>query len=172
MSPKELGGADASALRLVAPPYVDVDRAGLGSRTVLARVESLGREGLVPESLGRAGWSGRSGERGFSDSKLAMLSRPPWYNFDRAAGRVGGGEEGPASDAVGLLVRLRTVGILKYAVLDVDGFDGGAARPIAPLCLGAAVGRRRYRARLFRDSRRLIGSSITYEMKNDVRHSL
>ena len=142
-SPNVLGGAEANSLRFVAPPYVEVDRAGLGFRTVLARVDSLGREELVVVSLGRAGRAGRSGDRGLSESKLAMLSRPPWYSFDRAAERSGGGEEGPASDAPGLLARVGTAGMLKYAVFAVEGFGGGGARPIAPLCLGAAVGRRR-----------------------------
>ena len=142
-SPTVLSGADGNgSLRFVAPPYVDVERAGLGSRTVLARVDNRGREGLVATSFGIARLSGRSGERGRSDSKLAILSRPPWYSFDRAVGRVGGGDEGPASDAAGLLVRVIPAGMLRYAVLAV-GFGTGAARPIGPFCLGAAVGKRR-----------------------------
>lgn len=56
---------------------MEVDLAGLGSRTVLARVDSLGREGLAVDIFGSARLSERSGERGLSESRLAMLSRPP-----------------------------------------------------------------------------------------------
>lgn len=76
-----LGGLLASgSLRFVAPPYVDVERAGLVSRTVLARVDSRGRVGLVlvDSCVESFGGGRRSGERDRSESRLAMLRRPPW----------------------------------------------------------------------------------------------
>ena len=101
-----VGALLVSGSLLFVAPYVDVERAGLESRTVLARVDSRGRDGLAiagsrTESLGGGR---RSGER---ERRLAMLRRPPWYSLERTAGAGRrGGEEGSASETeAGLVAR-------------------------------------------------------------------
>lgn len=102
-----LGGAEASfSERRVAPQYVELDRAGLGSRTVLARVDNLGRAGLADS---KARFAGRSGDRVRSDSRLVRLGRPlgglETGSGGSGDGRLGGASDASVSEGKGLIAR-------------------------------------------------------------------
>ena len=146
-----LGGAVAregapSICRLTYPYEDVVERAGLGSRAVLARVvESFGRAAPVV-NLERGGRA-RSGDLGRSARRLAIPSLP-LYKPALAAGRAD--DDGPAASDCGLVgragARARVIGAADAgaALLEVPA---PIVRADGPLCLGAAVGKRRYRAR-------------------------
>lgn len=116
-------------------------RAGLGSRTVLALVDNLGRVGLAVDSLGRLA---RSGDFERSERRLAIPSLP-LYKPALARGRMVV-EDGPAASETGLVDR--TVGRGNVEADAATGLEAAIVRDGAPLCRGAAVGRRRYLARL------------------------
>ena len=120
-----------------------VERAGLAARVVPAREDSFGRPGLTGCFRSRRPRrSRRSGDRGLSERRLAMPSRP-------GNGLVLGAENAARSEIV-LSFFVVSLGTGRAGGGEVSrALGGGIGRGgAAPICRGAAVGKRRYRARL------------------------
>lgn len=123
---------ESGSLYLLTAPYDEAERAGLAARVVPAR-ERAG--GFNPDTLGtgfgRVRRSRRSGERGRSESRLAMPSRPG-KGLVPGRGRTIGSSTGLAGEDIDGLSFSRD-----------DDAVGKLRRRGGPVCRGAAVGRRK-----------------------------